>query len=242
LADAPGAAWSSDGQALARCVGRSIEVEIVAQRFPAGRHMGCAPAWRPGGELTFARGAAIYGHRPRCSGPGCERVIVSERALRAAASQHPNLRDAAGPLRVSVRELGWLTRSRVAVHLVARPARGLVPEAVLAVFEGARLVGAHVFFRDRSALVEASPDGRLIALDPAEVLRANGVELPLPTALNLARAFAWSPDGRFLAAATRASIFVVNARDLERVPSTRVEARVYRLPIAARDLAWIGAG
>lgn len=114
-ADTSDADWSRDGETVARCVRGVLRVEAVAERALAGQHRGCPAAWRPGGQITYARGGAIYAQRSRCLGaPPCERVVVSGRALRAAAARHPNLRDAARPiaalhrLSITARDLGWV--------------------------------------------------------------------------------------------------------------------------------------
>jgi hypothetical protein len=134
-----------------------------------------------------------------------------------------------------------LTRSRVAVHLVAASRGAGTSEHLVAILERSRPVGVHTFLRDWSARIEVSPDGRLVALEPAELLSRDGVVVALPTALDLARAFAWSPSGRFLAAATRASIFLVDAAEIELASRARTTPPVYRLPITARDVGWVAS-
>jgi hypothetical protein len=125
-----------------------------------------------------------------------------------------------------VLELAWLTNSRMAV--IARPS-----DYVLAIREGRLRVsvpGGGGLVTD----LEVSPQGSFVAArakgrDGLVVFGADGRTVSLPPFAD-AHSITWSPDERWTAVATRRSVFIFR--------TNMGEARVLRLPIVARDLAW----
>jgi hypothetical protein len=209
-----GARWSPDGIQYAICRGTRVDVVNAAGGPARGTFTGCAPAYRSDGMLTFARAGAIRQAR-------FERILVPRSELDRAALRHPNVRFPAWIEQLHVRDLAWLSQDEVVALLEAR-VRGL-PEtsAVIAAFVRGRLAWQKPYFGRFDRLVVSS--GGEVAPEP---LRR---PFPfVPPGVHPQGAFDWSPDGRRLAVATRASVFVVD------VPSQRL----VRIPVTARDLAW----
>jgi hypothetical protein len=82
--------------------------------------------------------------------------------------------------------------------------------------------------------LEVSPQGSFVAArargrDGLIVFGADGRTVSLPPFAD-AHSITWSPDERWTAVATKNSVFVFR--------TNTGEARVRRLPIVARDLAW----
>ena len=102
----------------------------------------------------------------------------------------------------------------------------------MAFFEQGRLVAVHPVFGEELERLKVAPGGLYVAGEPNLLLRRDGSEVHLPDITGI-RAVAWSPDGRWTAFATRASVFLAPTRELG-APSPRL----IRLPLAVRDLAW----
>lgn len=210
-----GARWSPDSRLYATCRGARVSV-FGASGGPAQEmHTGCAPAWRPDGTLTLARDRTVRDTAGRVLVPQAE----LERALRAHPTR-PALLDIA---ELRIRDLAWLSPSLVvALIQVSFPGRPFPENAALvAGYERGRLAWERVYLGRFERLV-ASAGGEVLPEPPP---------LPYPFLtgrLRLAGPFAWSPDGRGMAVATRASVFVVD------LPSERQ----VRIPVTARDLAW----
>jgi hypothetical protein len=125
------------------------------------------------------------------------------------------------------RELAWISGDRLAV-LVG----GSYPDFV-GVFRGRTfLYRMFTGFAPRS--LGASPLGRYVAVedDGPQVVRAGRTPrtVTFPEGLTTVRAVAWSPDERWLALATRASVWLMDLGD-PGVP-------LIRLPIEAREIGW----
>jgi hypothetical protein len=125
-----------------------------------------------------------------------------------------------------VLELAWLSNDRMAV--ITQPS-----EYVLTIREGRLHTSTSGFGRPLTDL-RVSPRGNFVAVRAEGrggllVLGPDGLAASLPLLTN-PRAIAWSPDERWTAVATESSVFVFR--------TNTGEARIRRLPIEARDLAW----
>ena len=152
------------------------------------------------------------------------RVLLSRSDLARAAS-HPFTPWEEAPF--VARELAWISGDRLAV-LVG----GSYPDFV-AVFRGRTfLYRMFTGFEPRS--LRASPLGRYVVVDDdgPQVVRVGKAprNVPFPEGLTTVRAVAWSPGERWLALATRASIWLMDLED----PGTPL----VRLPIEVRGIGW----
>jgi hypothetical protein len=178
----------------------------------AGQRCEAVCAWR-GEELTYVRGGAIRSDAE---------LLVTRNELERALRAHPTAPARLEIAELRIRDVAWLSRDIVVALLqVGFPGRPPENAAVIAGFERGRLAWERVHFGQFERLVVA-PGGDVLPEPP-----------PLPflfitRALRLAGPFDWSPDGRGMAVATRASVFVVD------LPSERH----VRIPVTARDLAW----
>ncbi|MEX0673488.1 MAG: hypothetical protein WD067_01870 [Gaiellaceae bacterium] len=209
-----GARWSPDGAQYAICRGTRVDVVDAAGGPARGTFTGCAPAFRPDGMLTFARDGAILEARPA-------QIVVPRSELERAAGTHPNAPEL--PIEeLRVRDLAWTSRFDVVALVEARYRLGL-PEfqPTIAGFRYGRLLWRRSYMGDFDRLVVSSR-GEVLPEPPPR-------PFPFLTGrLRLAGPFDWSPDGRGMTVATRASVFVV---DLD-------SQRHVRIPVTARDLAW----
>jgi hypothetical protein len=208
---APGMArWSPDSSAYAVCRGGRVDVVPTRESYD-----GCAPAWRPDGMLTFVRdGAVRQAFR--------ERIVVPRRELVRAALSHPNAPSEGTVTRLQVHDLSWSSRREVIALIEARYAFRLS--------EGNTVVAG---FRDGRLAWQAPRFGGFRRL----VVSRGGDVMPIPVERQqLSVRFRitpsgpadWSPDGRRLVAATRASVYVLDSG----------AARSVRIPLTVRDLAW----
>jgi hypothetical protein len=200
------AAWSRDGRFFAREMGAVVEFNSIATESGV-RLRGHAPAFKPDGTFTYARGNDIV-ECPR------EEPISPCRKVVARFGDW------------SVLELAWLTNSRMAV--IARPS-----DYVLVIREGRLRVSVPGWGRPVTDL-EASPQGSFVAVrargrEGLIVFGADGRTVSLPPFADT-HSITWSPDERWTAVATRRSVFIFR--------TNTGEARVRRLPIVARELAW----
>lgn len=223
-------AWDAESFEFAQCSG-ALAVDVRSRGRPFGvTFSGCPPAFRPRGGLTVAREEALVEVTMRCDRPPCEDVLLDRDELLAAAARHPNVPASLALVTLDVRDVDWLSSTRVALLLELRflGNRDIGPQQVLAIYEGKRLVAVQpILFGPRAERLEAAPDGSHVAAEPSVVVRGDGSKVDLPR-LPGTRALAWSPDGRRLAAATRAGVLVVDIGSGRRI----------RIPLMARDLAW----
>jgi hypothetical protein len=198
---------------------------------------GAAPAYRPDGTLTFYEKGKIFAWTGRCLElpddiTSCRRPLLREGAI---------TRQLGLGRRVSIQELAWLDEDSF-VAIVGGP--GLRNELV-AIFEDGKLVNEPLGWSDPGLRdLIASPSGEYFAVltqqfgpwifDRTGRFVGQGV---VPGAEE-ARKLAWSPDGRWLVISTPASIYIVNARDLELLLGGQQPTTV-RLPVSARDIAWL---
>lgn len=235
------AAWNRTGSAYAICRGARVDVFVPPGARPRYAFDGCAPAWRPVPRdpravvLTVARAGRLLEVYPSCEGqPPCERELLGPRELERAAREHLNSPDVPGALsRVDVLDNEWLSPTRVVLLLRLRYRDNRPPpQQQVAFFEQGRLVAVHPVFGEELERLKVAPGGRYVAGEPNLLLLRDGREVHLPNVTGI-HAIAWSPDGRWTAFATRASVALVRTRELG-APSPRL----IRLPLAVRDLAW----
>jgi hypothetical protein len=210
---------------IAVCAGGRI-VLGMSDGTIVGRAPGCAPAWKPNGDLTAVHGGELVdvAFSPRGMVTRPPRVLVSTADLRRVFVGPPW-----GFLAPAAREAAWLDNERVALIVLDR-ATG---EHALALFEGGRLVGGPPGPYEQLSRIRASPRGNFVAAQVGVpggivVVDRGGELFAFP--FRGARAVAWSPDEVWTAAATSNAIYVWETGER---PS-----RFARLPIAARDVAW----
>jgi hypothetical protein len=107
-------------------------------------------------------------------------------------------------------------------------------ERVLAVLQDHRMVAVQPgFVVGNARSVRPSPRGGYVALlgpDGVGVLDDRARPLDLPDSVQAPHAIAWSPDERWTAVATRASVYVFRTEE--------TDGTLIRIPITVRDLAW----
>jgi hypothetical protein len=195
----------------------TIEVGLESWRY---RFRGTAPAFRPGGTLTFVRDGRLYQWSVRC--PAGAQIVD----FRGVRNLNRCLLPVAGMPR-NVQEVVWLNdRDYVAVA-------GPDPTAAVVAVRSGKPVKLFQSIGLRVGGLEASPSGRYVAarLDGTLALfRTDSVgALSLPSGATGSRAISWSPDDRFAAVATEKGIFVFRAG---------TPRRSLVLPISASALRW----
>jgi hypothetical protein len=228
-----GAAWQPGG-ALVATPGRGA-IELTSSS-PAWRDRleGSSPAFRPDGALTYVDDGEVLEWNRDCGriDRSCPRTLLSRanlaRAFRFDADAPSDTRFVSS---YAVRQLEWLSETRVAALLDVSISFGSEHEQLLAVFEGTEAIEGRPGIGDRLGLLGADPAGHHLAVRSGTRLDVLGprTETIWPSALEPVRAFAWSPDGRWLAVAGRTSVYLVRTRDWTVLVS---------LPVATRDLAW----
>jgi WD40 repeat protein len=230
---ARGAAWQPGGALVATPERGTIE---LTSSSPAWRDRleGSSPAFRPDGALTYVHDGEVLEWNRDCGrvDRSCPRTLLSRadlaRAFRFDANTPSDTRFVSS---YAVRELEWLSETRVAALLDASISFGPDHEQLLAVFEDREAIEGRPGLGGRFGPLSADPAGRHIAVRSGSRLDVLGprAQTIWPSALEPVRAFAWSPDGRWLAVAGRASVYLVRTRDWTVLVS---------LPVATRDLAW----
>jgi hypothetical protein len=153
---------------------------------------------------------------------------IDERC-RLHVTSFPTLQEAQRPRRVGC-DAHLLPGGRVAARPLAAPVgRQPTPPFVLGGDGWPRGVGLSLL--DRIETLAVSPTGAMFAAATRGgiVLVKDGT--PRTLEISDARALAWSPDERWLAAAGRKNVYVVRVLDRD--------MRIRRLSIAATDVAWI---
>jgi hypothetical protein len=230
-----GTAVSQDDRTAARCQGGRVIVRDIESDAVLARARGCPAAWRPfpngRSQLTNVREGEIVadGH-----------VLVSRGQLLRAARRNPNIVGFAREIRlhVAVSEFAWLDQNRVAAIFRIR-ARYLESQQMLAMLDRGRLVGIDVRFDGPIRGLVVSPHSNYVAVEPGTVMDAEGRSWQLPRTLGAQSVFGFSPDERWLAVGTRASVYLVSVTDLER---GEPQPRIDRIPILATDLVWEAGG
>lgn len=182
---------------------------------------GCAPAWKPQGELTVVRDGDV--RTPEGD------VLVKDVALFARSSFPEGSR-------IYVRELAWLTDTRLALVVRGTRVHADLRDLVMLIEDTRRISSGainasriHVSRRAQQIFV-AHPGSGLVAYD------RRGVALPPESRYPFAdiAAAADSPDGRWLALARSGNVCIYEQTETpprERLPVTC-------LPFDAVDLAW----
>ena len=219
---------SPDGQLIARCRAGHVEVFIASGERRLSRVPGCAPAWRPDNGLTYARSEVLYENGRR---------VLTRADLHRAARRHPNVADlsAGVPFRVRVIDLAWLGQSELLASLEIR-IQYVEYQYLAVLFQGKAIVGITTNFNQTLRRWVVSPEGSFAAAEDGTIMARDGGSVELPDGLPTGRAVAFSPDERWLAYVTGASIYLIGT------PRNSEPGRVIRLPIAAQDLAWEPGG
>jgi hypothetical protein len=231
------AAWQPHGGLYARETKGMIELgspfSHQTLRFP-----GRAPAFKPDNTFTYVRGSEVVEWTTHCP-PGasrftltgdnatarCRRVVLSTGEVRRALTAV----NASGPL--TPKAVAWLSDTRLVTVVGDAGISG--HREHLSVIDRRRLVGATIGEFGGGLRVEASPHGNFFTAwygDSLVTIRdRDGDPISFPPFTRVL-AVTWSPDERWTAAATEHSVFVFRTNE--------GEARIRRLPIEARDLAW----
>jgi hypothetical protein len=215
---------SPDGTLLARCRDGLVVVSELETGRQRRSFIGCPPAWRPDGWLTYPRGDRIMQEG---------RVLYSGRDLEVAGRSHPNVAGLGSDVAVFVHatDLAWLDED----HLVASLGIGVQPnrfEFLAVLFEGDRVIGSTTNFGFLVRNWFVSPSGSFAAAENGTIVTRDGDFTDPPRNLPDGRAVAFSPDEQWLAYVTDTSIYLVGT------PRNSEPGRIIRLPIAAQDLVW----
>jgi hypothetical protein len=212
---------SSEGTIVAgpRCPGRAIEVrEVGAVGGSTDHFRGCAPAWKPNGELTFVRDGDV--------------VTPTKTLVRNVARFARNALGAGS--RLSVRQLAWLTSTRVAALVASHDD---VPDVVVMVERG-RQVSEPIFVGGGSEFYVSQRSQEILIADRGFGVQVYGRDGRFLSAnrftFNDVGAVAESPEGRWVALARPGNICIYDDKE----PRPRIRAPVACLPFDAIDLAW----
>jgi hypothetical protein len=200
------------------CPGRTFEIRSVDEL--SSGFQGCAPAWKPNGDLTFVRDGDVVT-------PDGE-MLFGNLARRAFPGERPVL------LRY-VREMAWLTDTRLVA--VLRNPTGDVADVVV-IFESGRALPGDSLPAGSSVYVSQGAQEIFLAYPTAGV----GVYDRRGAFLSQSRftlpdigAVAVSPDARWVALARPGNVCIYR----ETEPPPRERFPVACLPHNAVDLAWL---
>jgi hypothetical protein len=236
-----GVAWSPNGRTSASCGQNSVLVHgrTGQQLYEVVGY--CAPAWKPDGTFTLARGGTLVVFRPPCKEGQrvCEHVILSKSDLA------PALRSGSTSVRILyapvIQQAVWLTDSRVALvfHTRVRAQPGSRFD-VLAIFEGRRLVGEPVV-SVRFDELAVSPSRRYLAIHGSSLRGVSFVDsdgrLLARNPLASGHHVAWSSDDRWTVVATGGSTYLFRTAELEFFNSDS-RPQAIRIPVHAADVEW----
>lgn len=201
-----------------RCPADGVRVQRIGEMsrvFP-----GCAPAWKPNGDLTFVLDGDVVDAE--------ENVLIEDVARFAQAALGRGSR-------LAVQQLAWLTEERVAVVVATR---NVVPAAIVVVEDGKPV--SEPVFAESDANVEVSVDGEEFFVEGdgvgVQVFNRRGAFVS-GSRFNFVdvAAVAESPDGRFVALARPGNLCIYE----EIEPPPRERFPVTCLPFDAVDLAWL---
>jgi len=208
--------WSPLGGLVA--LPHRFSFDLASSAGPRIEVRGTAPAFKPDGALTYVRDGQLIEWSVDCR-PG-DRLFTLP-GDNATARCVRTLLEAP-----TLRNLAWLTNTRFA---------GITRAGALVVFDGRRQVLRQPVSRGRGRTrVEASPKRTFFTLWSGDrlvgVYDRRGEPITFPPLARI-RAVAWSPSERWAVLATApGSVYIFR-------PDTG-DARLRRLDIAARDLAW----
>jgi hypothetical protein len=229
-----GVAWSTDGRTSAVCEANTVFFTGRTGQ-EVGRERGyCAPAWKPDGTFTAARGGTLMAFR---SG--------HKQSLLTPADLAPALRAGSTELRLlhepSIRQAIWLSHDRVAliIHARVRDQPGSTYD-LLAIFEGRQLVGEPVVNSHFDEL-GASPSRKYIAVHGdaprgLSFVDADG-RLLARNPIASGHHATWSPDDRWTAIATGGGTYVFRTSEIEFFNSDS-RPQAIRIPVHAADIEW----
>jgi WD40-like Beta Propeller Repeat len=218
-----GSGWDAHSDPLR---GRLFEAEdgviqVSTNGGPEGEpFVGDAAAWSPGGALAYLQDDAVR------DWPSGEVLLSGRDIVRELRSQGSDV------ARADVKEVVWMGDERLA--LIVALDRPEEPDGdVVAIFQQGRLVGVGAGGSGTLSGLRASPEGSYVAAtspQSVELFGPDGQNAGVPPLTDV-RAFAFSPDERWVAAATDAGVYVFR-------PGS--EEWTARLEIDAQDLAWRG--
>jgi hypothetical protein len=214
---------SPGGRLVAECQGGHIAVWELQSGIPKRSLRGCPPAWRPDGRLTYPQGDRIMeeGH-----------VLFSAADLRAAARLQPNIHDLSGVrIFVNATDLAWLDETHMVTTLEIR-VPNFFDETLAVLFTGKEVTAVAGNRGSGPGNWVVSPAGNFAASENGIIVRRDGGSVDPPQNLPGGRAVAFSPDERWLAYVTSASVYLIST------PENSEPQRIIRLPIAAQDLVW----
>jgi hypothetical protein len=184
---------------------------------------GCAPAWKPSGELTFVHDGAVLEVPRDCASTvdDCAEVVLSKGQLRQGLR---------GPdKRATLREIAWLDSGRMAAVLRGRG-------DFVAVFEDGELIAPPSFGTDTLTGLTADRARRRFLAVGGETQGAfelddrGQFEDTFSAPAVFVQSAAVGPDGTWAAAAGRATVVVFQTGD--------PPGRAFQLPFEAEALAW----
>ncbi|MGH3114305.1 MAG: hypothetical protein ACRDOP_12670, partial [Gaiellaceae bacterium] len=188
---------------------------------PASRIQRCEPHVPTDGIGTFEGDVVWAG-----LGAGVVQVVLSREELSRAVRRSTGLE---GPYRAV--QAVPLAQDRIAALLT--DSEGV--DRIFAVLQDERVVVAFARWQlGNAGVLRPSPRGTYVALIEREngsisVFTRNGDPVALPQGVT-AYAIAWSPDERWTALATRASVYVFATED--------PDSGLIRIPVSVRDLDW----
>jgi hypothetical protein len=228
------AAWSPRGALFAREVEDMVELGSPfaheTLRFP-----GRAPAFRPDNTFTYVRDNELVEWTTDCPPGSSLFTLTGDNSVARCRRVLLDLSDLghvfASGSAFAVTGLAWLGNTRVAAVVGGRI--GFSYREALAIFEGRDAIAVVPAEFGRGLRLEASPHGGYVAAWYGHSLYGlrdrDGQPVTFPPVRGV-RALTWSPDERWTAVGTPRSILVFR--------TNQSEARIRRLDIRARDLAW----
>lgn len=222
--DCGGRIWSQDGSLAAHCTeDNGTEIFTAGLEFTA-RVAGCSSDWRSDGALALIRGGDIVlWHRrgPQQTAFTHAQLVeqLKGRAERLARAQTYRFT-----------EMRWIDEASFATIVEG----GRPWEAGVAVFTNGILDWFRPVFGAHPEGLLASPSGKLafartVPVRKYTMLNERGREMTLPGIAN-AHAFAWSPDGKWVAIATRTTTFIAR---------TGIRDVIQQVPVGGDSLEWL---
>jgi hypothetical protein len=223
-----GEVMSPDRSSIARCRAGKITIRAAEGEVERRSVAGCPPAWRPDGRLTYPRGGAIIQDG---------RPLFTAGELRRAARLHPNVAQVGAgiPIFAHATDLAWLDEDRLVATLEIR-VRGVEPQNLAVLFDGKAVVGVATNRGRGLGNWTVSPAGSYAVSEDGTIVSRGGGSIDAPQNLPDGRAVGFSPDERWLAYVTNASVYLIGT------PQNSEPGRIIRLPVPAQDLVWEPGG